>query len=472
MNPTPVQTASIPLNPPGPKRKPVIGYLREFRHDPPAFLTKLAREHGDVVHFKLGPQDMYLLNHPDYIRDVLVTNNRNFVKSRGMQMAKKFLGESLLTSEGEFHRRQRRLAQPAFHRQRINSYADAMIDHAFRTRERWQDEETLDMWQEMMRLTLSIVGKTLFDADVEAEATEIRKALTDVMQLFERITNPFSVLLDKLPLPANLRWVKAKARLDETIYRIINERRASGRDQGDLLSMLLLAQDEEGDGSSMTNQQLRDEAMTLFVAGHETTANALTWTWYLLSQNPEVESKLHSEIDEVLCGRKPEAHDFMNLRYTEMVFVESMRLYPPAWTMGRRVLSDYRVDKYVIPSGSIILMSPWVMHHDPRFYPDPYKFDPERWRPDARDARPKFSYFPFGGGPRVCIGEQFAWMEGVLLIATIAQKWKMRLAPGHLVEPKAMVTLRPKYGMRMVIEARELAFSENIFSIETANLSS
>ena len=472
MNPTPVQTASIPLNPPGPKRKPVIGYLREFRHDPPAFLTKLAREHGDVVHFKLGPQDMYLLNHPDYIRDVLVTNNRNFVKSRGMQMAKKFLGESLLTSEGEFHRRQRRLAQPAFHRQRINSYADAMIDHAFRTRERWQDEETLDMWQEMMRLTLSIVGKTLFDADVEAEATEIRKALTDVMQLFERITNPFSVLLDKLPLPANLRWVKAKARLDETIYRIINERRASGRDQGDLLSMLLLAQDEEGDGSSMTNQQLRDEAMTLFVAGHETTANALTWTWYLLSQNPEVESKLHSEIDEVLCGRKPEAHDFMNLRYTEMVFAESMRLYPPAWTMGRRVLSDYRVDKYVIPSGSIILMSPWVMHHDPRFYPDPYKFDPERWRPDARDARPKFSYFPFGGGPRVCIGEQFAWMEGVLLIATIAQKWKMRLAPGHLVEPKAMVTLRPKYGMRMVIEARELAFSENIFSIETANLSS
>lgn len=472
MNPTPVQTASIPLNPPGPKRKPVIGYLREFRHDPPAFLTKLAREHGDVVHFKLGPQDMYLLNHPDYIRDVLVTNNRNFVKSRGMQMAKKFLGESLLTSEGEFHRRQRRLAQPAFHRQRINSYADAMIDHAFRTRERWQDEETLDMWQEMMRLTLSIVGKTLFDADVEAEATEIRKALTDVMQLFERITNPFSVLLDKLPLPANLRWVKAKARLDETIYRIINERRASGRDQGDLLSMLLLAQDEEGDGSSMTNQQLRDEAMTLFVAGHETTANALTWTWYLLSQNPEVESKLHSEIDEVLCGRKPEAHDFMNLRYTEMVFAESMRLYPPAWTMGRRVLSDYRVDRYVIPSGSIILMSPWVMHHDPRFYPDPYKFDPERWRPDARDARPKFSYFPFGGGPRVCIGEQFAWMEGVLLIATIAQKWKMRLAPGHLVEPKAMVTLRPKYGMRMVIEARELAFSENIFSIETANLSS
>ena len=415
---------------------------------------------------------MYLLNHPDYIRDVLVTHNRNFVKSRGLQMAKRFLGESLLTSEGEFHRRQRRLAQPAFHRQRINTYADAMIDHALRTRERWRAGETLDVWQEMMRLTLSIVGKTLFDADVEAEATEIGKALTDVMQLFKRITNPFSVLLDKLPLPANIRWIKAKGRLDETIYRIINERRASGRDQGDLLSMLLLAQDEEGDGSSMTDQQLRDEAMTLFVAGHETTANALTWTWYLISQNPGVESKLYREIDEVLQGKRPKAGDFMDLRYTEMVLAESMRMYPPAWTMGRQVVNDYQVARYLIPAGSIILMSPWVMHHDSRFYPEPYKFDPERWRPEAREARPKFSYFPFGGGPRVCIGEQFAWMEGVLLIATIAQKWKMRLAPGHLVEPKAMVTLRPKQGVRMTIEARDLAFSENILSIETANPSS
>jgi cytochrome P450 len=472
VNASPVQTVRVPLNPPGPKRKPVIGYLREFRNNPPNFLSDLARQHGDVVHFKLGPQDMYLLNNPDYIRDVLVTHNRNFVKSRGLQMAKRFLGESLLTSEGEFHRRQRRLAQPAFHRQRINAYAESMIDHALRTRERWQNGETRDIWQEMMRLTLSIVGKTLFDADVEAQAPEIGKALTDVMQLFNRITNPFSALLDKLPLPGNIRWIKAKARLDETIYRIINERRASGRDQGDLLSMLLLAQDEEGDGSSMTDQQVRDEAMTLFIAGHETTANALTWTWYLLSQHPEIESGLHREIDEVLSGRLPTAGDFTSLRYTEMVFAESMRMYPPAWTMGRRVLEDYRVGQYVIPSGSIILMSPWVMHHDPRFYPEPYTFDPERWRTEAREARPKFSYFPFGGGPRVCIGEQFAWMEGVLLIATIAQKWKMRLAPGQIVEPRAMVTLRPKYGMRMVIEARQLAFSENILSIETANHSS
>jgi len=437
-----------------------------FRRDPLTFMLESARNYGDIVFFKFGPQDLYLLNHPDYIRDVLVTNNRNFVKSRGLQMAKRFLGESLLTSEGDFHRRQRRLAQPAFHRQRINGYAEVMSEYAGRTRGRWHHGETLDLWQEMMRLTLAIVGKTLFDADVEAEAPQIGAALTDVMQLFERITNPFGGLLQKLPLPGNYRWLRAKQRLDETIYRIINDRRASGEDRGDLLSMLLLAQDEEGDGGSMNNQQLRDEAMTLFVAGHETTANALTWTWYLLSQNPEAEAKLHEEIDAILGGALPTADDVVRLRYTEMIFAESMRLYPPAWILGRRVLSDYEVGGYTIPANSIVLMSPWVMHRDPRYYPEPHKFDPERWTPEAREARPKFAYFPFGGGPRVCIGEQFAWMEGALLISAIAQKWSLRLAPGHQVEPRAMITLRPRYGMRMISEARN-SISAEPFSLET-----
>ena len=370
-------------------------------------------------------------------------------------MAKKFLGEGLLTSEGEFHRRQRRLAQPAFHRQRINAYATVMTDYCAQARSRWLPGETLDISQEMMRLTLAIVGKTLFDANVETEAREIGKALTDVMQLFDRITSPFAGLLEKLPLPSNIRWLRAKQRLDATIYRIIDERRRSGEDRGDLLSMLLLAQDDEGDGTGMTNQQLRDEAMTLFVAGHETTANALTWTWYLLSQHPGVEAKLHDEIQAALNGKLPTADDVARLTYTEMVFAESMRLYPPAWILGRRVLNDYRVADYMIPSGSIILMSQWVMHHDPRFYPEPFEFNPGRWTPEARESRPKFAYFPFGGGPRVCIGEQFAWMEGVLLIATIAQKWKMRLAPGQVVKTKPMITLRPKYGMRMMVEARK-----------------
>ena len=463
-----IQSVTTPPSSPG---KPFVGHLLDFRQNPTKLLSDLAREHGDIVHFKLGPQDIYLLNHPDYIKDVLVTNNRNFVKSRGLEMAKKFLGEGLLTSEGEFHRRQRRLAQPAFHRQRINTYANVMTGHAVRARERWRDGETLEVWQEMMRLTLAIVGKTLFDADVESEAPEIGKALTDVMQLFERITNPLSGLLDKLPLPSNTRWLKAKARLDSTIYRVINERRASGEDRGDLLSMLLLAQDEEGDGGSMNDQQLRDEAMTLFVAGHETTANALTWTWYLLSQHRDVEARLHEEVDSVLTGTIPTAADVARLPYTEMVFAESMRLYPPAWTLGRRALTDYQIDRYVLPAHAIVLMSPWVMHHDPRFFPDPYKFDPDRWAMEARESRPKFSYFPFGGGPRVCIGEQFAWMEGALLIATIAQHWKMRLAPGQRVEPKAMITLRPRYGMRMIVETRQQAQSEKHFDVDAALLS-
>ncbi|MEK6303417.1 MAG: cytochrome P450 [Acidobacteriota bacterium] len=457
--------------PPSPKGKPFLGHLTMFRRDPLKFLLDSAIEFGDVVHFKFGPQDIYLLNHPDYVKDVLVTNNRNFVKSRGLEMAKKFLGEGLLTSEGEFHRRQRRLAQPAFHRQRINAYAAVMTGYGAQTRSRWTSGETVDISQEMMRLTLAIVGKTLFDADVEAEAGQIGKALTDVMQLFERITSPFAGLLEKLPLPSNIRWLRAKQRLDSTMYRIINERRASGEDRGDLLSMLLLAQDEEGDGTGMTDAQLRDEAMTLFVAGHETTANALTWTWYLLSQHPEVEAKLHEELDAELPGRLPTADDVTRLSYTEMVLAESMRLYPPAWTLGRRVLNDYQVGEYVIPSGSIVLMSQWVMHHDSRFYAEPFKFDPERWTAEARETRPKFAYFPFGGGPRVCIGEQFAWMEGVLLIATIAQQWKMRLAPGHRVETKPMITLRPKYGMRMIVEAREQTFDAKSSNVETAAIS-
>jgi cytochrome P450 len=345
-----------------------------------------------------------------------------------------------------------------------------MTEYAVKTRQRWRADETLDISQEMMRLTLGIVGKTLFDADVEAEASEIGAALTQVMQLFERITNPLAAVLDKLPLPSNLRWLKAKQRLDSTIYRIINEHRASGVDRGDLLSMLLMAQDEEGDGGGMTDAQVRDEAMTLFVAGHETTANALTWTWYLLSQHPDVETKLHEELEEVLAGAIPTADDVAKLRYTEMVLAESMRLYPPAWTMGRRALSDYRVGGFVIPANSIVLMSAWVMHHDARFFPGPFEFDPERWTPEARESRPKFSYFPFGGGPRVCIGEQFAWMEGILLIAALAQRWKMRLEPGQAVEPKPMITLRPKYGMRMIVESRECSHVETANNIETVDV--
>ncbi len=448
---------TISSNPPGPKSKPLVGHLIEFRNNPADFLLRLAREHGDIVHFKLATRDLYLINNPDYIRDVLVTNNKNFVKSRGLEMAKQFLGEGLLTSEGEFHRRQRRLAQPGFHRQRIISYGQVMVDYATRTRERWQEGETIDMSHEMMRLTMAIVAKTLFDADVESEAKEIGEALGTVVQFFNRITMPFPKLLNMLPLPSNFRYEKARRRLDSTIFRIIDERRASGEDRGDLLSMLMLAEDEEGDGGQMTNTQLRDEAMTIFLAGHETTANALTWTWYLLSEHAEVEARLHEEIDTVLGGRLPSAEDVPRLGYTMRVFSEAMRLYPPAWTIGRRALNDYEVGGYVLPRNSILLMSQWVMHHDERYYKDAFKFDPDRWTPELQASRPKFSYFPFGGGPRVCIGEQFAWMEGVLLVAALAQKWRMRLTPGHTVETQPLITLRPKHGMPMRVEQRKSA---------------
>jgi cytochrome P450 len=260
----------------------------------------------------------------------------------------------------------------------------------------------------------------------------------------------------KLPLPSNFRMNRARQRLDSIIYRIIAEHRASG-DRGDLLSMLLMATDAEGDGTGMSDLQLRNEAMTIFLAGHETTANALTWTWYLLSLHPEVEARLHQEIDSVLGDRLASAADFARLRYTEMVFAESMRLYPPAWVLGRRAIREYAVNDYVLPPRSIVLMSPIVMHHDPRYYPEPERFDPERWTPEAREARPKFSYFPFGGGPRVCIGEGFAWMEGVLLLATLAQRYRLLLAPNQLVETRPSITLRPRRRIKMILESRSTA---------------
>jgi cytochrome P450 len=269
--------------------------------------------------------------------------------------------------------------------------------------------------------------------------------------LFETVLMPFSEWLEKLPLPSVRRFERARALLDKIIYGIIADRRKSGHDAGDLLSMLLLAQDE---GSGMSDKQVRDEALTLFLAGHETTANALTWTWYLLSQNPEVESKFHAEIDRALSGRLPGFDDLPQLKYVEMVFAESMRLYPPAWGIGRRNLEAYQIGEYSIPARSIILMSPFVVHRDPRWFPDPESFDPDRWLPEAAAARPKFSYFPFGGGARVCIGERFAWMEGVLLLATLAQRWRLSLVKGHRVETRALITLRPKYGMQMTASAR------------------
>jgi len=444
---------SNPL-PPGPKRQAIGGNLLAFRRDTPEFLARTAREFGDVAYFTLGPQPVYLVSHPDDIKDVLVTHNKNFMKGRGLQRAKRLLGEGLLTSEGEFHTRQRRLAQPAFHRQRIAAYADTMVECASRAHERWHEGETIDLSAEMMKLTLAVVGRTLFEADVESEADEIGSALGDIMKLFQIAMLPFAELLEKLPLPSTRRFNRARARLDSTVLRLIAERRASGEDSGDLLSMLLLAQDEEGDGDGMTDEQLRDECMTLLLAGHETTATALTWTFYLLSQHPEVEARLHAEVDGALAGRLARFDDLRALSYTERVVAEAMRLYPPAWVLGRRAIADTSIGGYDVPRGSIVLMSQYVVHRDVRWFEDPLRFVPDRWMPEKKGALPRFAYFPFGGGPRQCIGEQFAWTEAILLLATIARRWRPRLVPGHPVALHPLITLKPKHGMRMTLMGR------------------
>ena len=439
--------------PAGPKSVIPGGTLLSFRRDPIAFLMRTAREFGDIAHFTTGSQHYFFINHPDYIKDVLVTHDVYFKKGRGLERAKGMLGNGLLTSEGEFHRRQRRLAQPAFHRDRIARYAGIMVEYADRMQgKRWHDGQTLDIAEEMMHLTLAITGKTLFDTDTEAEAERVRQALSESIKRFYRFMLPFAEFLDRLPLPGNRRYRAARDLLDSIIYRIIDERRRSGEDRGDLLSMLLAAQEEEG-GGQMTNLQLRDEAMTILLAGHETTANALTWTWYLLSKHPDIETRLHRELDNVLAGKLPAAEDFPRLRYTEMVITEAMRLYPPAWIVARRALKDYKLTQHIVPAGSIVMMSQYVMHHDARYFPDPFRFDPDRWLPEARALRPPFSYFPFGGGPRRCIGEGFAMMEAIMVLATLAQTWSPRCLAGQPVSLQPLITLRPKHGMRMVLTA-------------------
>ena len=448
--------ATALARPPGPENASMLlGVLPRFRKDPPGYLLKAARAHGDLAYMRLANQSAYLVSHPDWIRDILVTNQANFTKSRMLERAKVLLGEGLLTSEGEFHRRQRRLVQPAFHRDRLVHYASDMAACAARVAGQWKSGATLDVHQEMLRLTLAIVGRTLFSADVSSDADEIGAAMTQIFGLFDTLLLPFSDWLQKLPLPPVLRFKRARDRLDRIVYGLIAERRASGKDAGDLLSMLLLAQDEENDGR-MSDRQVRDEALTLLIAGHETTANALTWAWYLLSQNPEVEACMRAELDRVLGGRPPAFDDLPQLPYTTGVFAEVLRLYSPAWAVGRRAKQDYPIGDYVVPAKSILLMSQWVVHRDPRWWPEPEKFDPLRWRPEEVEKRPKFSYFPFGGGTRVCIGERFAWAEGVLVLATIAQQWRLRLVPGHPVATHAVITLRPRHGMKMTAEASNL----------------
>jgi cytochrome P450 len=428
-----------------------------MQRDPLSFLIGAAARYGDVSSWTFGPQRVFLFAHPEHVREILVTHDRSFLKGRALQRTKIVLGQGLLTSEDPLHRRQRRLAQPAFHQQRIARYAAVMIEEGERTVARWDalaanGAAEIDVHHEMMRTTLAVVARTLFGAVVDDEADDIGVALSQVMEMFPLLLNPFSDLLRKLPLPRVRRFHRAVERLDRTIYRIIEERRASAADRGDLLSMLLLARDED-DGGAMSDQQVRDEVMTLFLAGHETTANALTWTFHLLGRHPDLERDLHRELDAVVGERPLEPADVPRLPFTRSVFAEAMRVRPPAWAIGRLATEDVTIGGTTIPRGAVAIVSQYVTHHDARWWPEPLRFDPSRFA--AADAvRPKFAYFPFGGGSRVCIGESFAWAEGVLLLAAIARRWRLAPAGDGRVEPRALITLRPRGPVRMRLQRR------------------
>ncbi|HEX9997373.1 MAG TPA: cytochrome P450 [Abditibacterium sp.] len=436
--------------PPGPKSR-FSGVSLLMRRDMLGLLERMARDYGDASSLEASFGPLFFFNHPDAVREVLQTQADCFVKSRALEFAKLLLGEGLLTSEVPRHRRQRQLMQPAFHHKRVQSYAASMTHYAAQMGGKWQAGAVVDMHHEMMALTLAIVGKTLFNTEVGEETEVVERAMNAVMPLFDRAFLPWGELLNRLPLPATNRFNRAKAALNSTIYRIIAEHKASG-DVGDLVSMLLLAQDEEG--AHMSDAQVRDEALTIFLAGHETTANALTYTWHLLAQNPDVEAKLHAELDAVLKGRDATLEDVGNLTYTQMVFYEAMRLYPPAWALGRRAIRDCEIFGYSVPKDAIVLVSQWTMHRDARFWPDPLEFRPERFDEAAKAERPKFAYFPFGSGPRTCIGESFAMMEAALLIATLAQEWWAVAVSSQPLKLQPLITLRPAHPVKMRLERR------------------
>lgn len=445
--------------PPGPKGSLIRGVLGPFLDSPLDLLAESAARYGDIVALRFLHRTVYLLNHPDYIKHVLVDNNQSYAKGRGLAATKPVIGEGLLTSEGDFHLRQRRLVQPAFHRRRITAFADIMVQQAAGHIAAWRDGQTLDLHQEIMRLTMTIVTQTLFGVDVTTTNKPLTDALDALMVEFTVFDmTPLGQLWAKLPTARRRRRDALLKTLNQAIYGFIEAGHSRPTAQENLLTMLLAAQDDEGDGTGMTDQQVRDEVMTLFIAGHETTANAISWAFYLLAQNPAVEAKLKTELDTVLAGRLPTIEDVPALAYTRLVFSEALRLYPPAWTMGRLALADDEIGGYHVPAGTTVLASQWVMHRHPRYWDEPTQCRPERFQAGDEMAlrrRLRFVYFPFGGGPRLCIGEQFAWLEGILLIATLAQRFHVRLSPNARIEPEPKITLRLKYGLPVTLLERQ-----------------
>jgi cytochrome P450 len=448
------QVTEVRRLPPGPTGHFPLGSLSDLQRDQLGFYAACAREFGDVVAVRLGFRRAILIYHPDLIEHVLVTRSRDFHKSPGVRLLRPLLGDGLLLSEDDVWLRQRRLVQPAFHRQRIASYGVVMTDYTTRHLADWKEGAAIDLHAELMTLTQAIVAKTLFDADVSDDAHAVGRAIQILMEDFNaRIGSVLQLLPVWVPTPANVKARRAIRRLEAIVYRIIAGRRQTAEDRGDLLSILLHAQDAD-DGARMTDRQVRDEVMTAFIAGHETTAVALSWTWYLLAQHPDIDARLAAELHAVLGGRVPTAADLPRLTYTERVVSEAMRLYPPAYGIGRQAVKPTEVAGYPLSPGTIVIIPTWVVHRDARWFSEPERFRPERWGEDATRRLPRFAYFPFGGGPRQCIGNAFAMMEAVLILATVAQRFRLVLVPGERVAPTPYVTLRPEPGLRVLLEAR------------------
>lgn len=426
-----------------------FGNAFSYRSDPLNALLRQGEECGDMGTYRFGPWWAVMINASEYVHAVLVEHADSFEKLPSIAFLRPLVGNGLLTSEHEFHHRQRKLVSPAFQHRRIAGYAGLMAEYAERAQQRWADGAPIDIAREMMRLTLSIVGKTLFDAEVLSEADELGAALTIALRYVNKKTSSLLPIPMTWPTPGNWRNRRAIARLDATIYRIIQERRAAGQDKGDLLSILLTAEDEE-DGRDMTDTQVRDEAMTIFLAGHETTANALSWTWYLLAQHPDAYARMRGELERVLAGRTPTFADLPNLPYTLQVFKEAMRLYPPAYVIGRYAIRDVDLREHRLPAGTWLIISPYTIHRRRDYFPNPERFEPERFAPEAEKRLPRSAYIPFGGGPRICIGNHFAMMEGQIILATLGQRLRLDLVPGQRIAPEPLITLRPRRIMMRV----------------------
>ena len=479
--------------PPGPKFKFPYLYSLQFLKAPLTVLNDLTTRYGDISYFKFGRQGIYFVNHPDYIQSVLMNNQSKFIKNPGLRLTKRIIGNGLLTSEGEYHKQQRGLIQPAFDYSHIAVYSDIITSCGEDMCEKWKQalvpkegEMTVDVHQEMTKLTVSIISNVLFGSNIDSNTTTgIIQDVTILVGYFNHLRLPFiGNIIERLPLASSRKFHAAKRHLDLLIFAIIQESRqklmrankgsdifdswtlndfaTKDRDKPrDLLSTLLLLDTRRStigsdkSSAAMTPQQLRDEIMTLFLAGHETTANALTWTIYLISQNRKVEAKIIEEINQVLeSKRRPTVEDIPKFQYLRNVFTESLRLYPPAWAIGREAIDSVVIGDYTIPPGSVVIMSQYVTHRDPRFFAEPNKFIPERWSSEMKSSLPKFAFFPFGGGSRVCMGEPLAWMEGILLLVTLLRYWKLELLPEHPVVLSPLITLRPKYGMKMIVRRR------------------